>query len=982
MSSVKTTVKPYKLKPSGDSLTRDDLSTWQEVILSHMRQNDKWKDFLPGGQKSKWKAQDDSEVDDWTADVKAALADFTTCLATYSPAGFGETIKRESISFQWVIDLIKETYGLKTRGEHFLGLEELKFNFDGGFTYQQAYMEVKDFVCAGLLSDKDRFEGKDHVGREKLSPATKNFICKEWLCKIDPRLPKHILDTRGHLFTADKPTLSCNQKILCNQIPTLLAELDGKTDGEGEAVTVGYVPTPRRPPTRPRGGRGLLRGAGTFRGYPPRPLPPPPRAQFLSGGCLRCLEAIPARLDASKTHATKDCLWPPNTRPKPNFRVVLVPEEENVSNDDYYEQNEAFSQFYHDASIEDVTDAYDNKDSLQYPYSSSIQTVNFNALPIRKVQTISAKINDINETLTIDSGSEGNCIRLDTCQKLNLKILPLDRDDRSVPTQADGKSLLEIVGQTEFLAVRGKVSLHWTGYVAKTLSAAILCGGPFIEENKIVQELHNKRVVIDSKHYFIEDSPFRPNIQNIKLQESIVIGSNVPKVVREKLHSIHAAHENVFNGDLTGGYNGYSGNFEVDFNFKGGIPPTPNYDNQPCYFSNQDKQLLQDKIDELEEKGICMKVANSNIVPKYAAPCMLVKKHSVRDLKPGEYESLSNTEKLKYNRFILCHNKLSEHIEKQPAKMNKLDEVVRTVGEFEYVITSDLSDSFWQRHIAKNKLPYFAFHSPFKGPYIFLRSTQGLINQSEGLEQMVSVILSDCIMDGYCMVLADNIYVMGHTMDETVKHWRYVLDLLSANNIKLSPKKTACFPERLDLLGWTKVGKHLIPDSHRQNVIANAPLPDSVRGLRSYLGAYRTFFRCKKDMSNILRDLEEFQANKKSSDKLIWTQELEEKFEISKREIKNLDKLYLPKPSDQLVMTSDWSEKGISATLWAMVDNVPHVVSRFSSRLEKSMENMLTSASVKPKTLPCDGEMAAVYIGIKSPVINSHTTYTSPLAKV
>ena len=71
----------------------------------------------------------------------------------------------------------------------------------------------------------------------------------------------------------------------------------------------------------------------------------------------------------------------------------------------------------------------------------------------------------------------------------------------------------------------------------------------------------------------------------------------------------------------------------------------------------------------------------------------------------------------------------------------------------------------------------------------------------------------------------------------------------------------------------------------------------------------------------------------------------------------NLDKLYLPKPSDQLVMTSDWSEKGISATLWAMVDNVPNVVSRFSARLEKSMENMLTSASVKPKTLPCDGEM-------------------------
>ena len=61
--------------------------------------------------------------------------------------------------------------------------------------------------------------------------------------------------------TADKPTLSCKQKIICTQIPTLLAELDGKTDDAGDAVTVGYVPPPRRPSSRSCGGRGLLRGA-------------------------------------------------------------------------------------------------------------------------------------------------------------------------------------------------------------------------------------------------------------------------------------------------------------------------------------------------------------------------------------------------------------------------------------------------------------------------------------------------------------------------------------------------------------------------------------------------------------------------------------------------------------------------------------------------------------------------------------------------
>ena len=99
-AGAKTTIKPYKLKPSsGDTITRDDLATWREVLLSHMRQNDKWKDFLPGGGKQEWKALDDTEENDWEDNIKADFEDFLTCLSTFSPTGFGETVKRESTSF-------------------------------------------------------------------------------------------------------------------------------------------------------------------------------------------------------------------------------------------------------------------------------------------------------------------------------------------------------------------------------------------------------------------------------------------------------------------------------------------------------------------------------------------------------------------------------------------------------------------------------------------------------------------------------------------------------------------------------------------------------------------------------------------------------------------------------------------------------------------------------------------------------------------
>ena len=67
---------------------------------------------------------------------------------------------------------------------------------------------------------------------------------------------------------------------------------------------------------------------------------------------------------------------------------------------------------------------------------------------------------------------------------------------------------------------------------------------------------------------------------------------------------------------------------------------------------------------------------------------------------------------------------------------------------------------------------------------------------------------------------------------------------------------------------------------------------------------------------------------------------MKSKFELSKVKIKTLDKLYIPTPDNQLVLTLDWSKKGISTTLWAVVDRTFLVVARTSCKLEKSQENM------------------------------------------
>ena len=227
--------------------------------------------------------------------------------------------------------------GLISKEENFLDIEDLKLDYDV-ITHQQGFMEIKDFVCAGLVKKGQTINDKVQTVNESLTFAVKNFITKEWLTTIDKRLPKHVKETRGHLFTTSRPSLACNQRILCDQIPAMMAELDKTENISHGNVNIGYVPNLRG--RGQGGGRSMQRrnflSRVPFRGAQVRAPPPAAPGRLSQTGCFRCLEATPARYDAARTHLVKDCPWPAQQRPtrqpnrQPNFRVVVFPEDNQV----------------------------------------------------------------------------------------------------------------------------------------------------------------------------------------------------------------------------------------------------------------------------------------------------------------------------------------------------------------------------------------------------------------------------------------------------------------------------------------------------------------------------------------------------------------------------------------------------------------------------------------------------------------------------
>ena len=108
-----------------------------------------------------------------------------------------------------------------------------------------------------------------------------------------------------------------------------------------------------------------------------------------------------------------------------------------------------------------------------------------------------------------------------------------------------------------------------------------------------------------------------------KMTHKIVIGDNVSAPSRKHLHAVQDKHSCVFDGDMKQGYNGCSGNFDVDFEWINGIPPPPHKGAVPNYCNHQDMQVLQSKIDYLEKQGIVKRKSDLDINVRYASPCML-----------------------------------------------------------------------------------------------------------------------------------------------------------------------------------------------------------------------------------------------------------------------------------------------------------------------------------------------------------------------
>ncbi len=410
---------------------------------------------------------------------------------------------------------------------------------------------------------------------------------------------------------------------------------------------------------------------------------------------------------------------------------------------------------------------------------------------------------------------------------------------------------------------------------------------------------------------------------------------------KQAFQNLHAKYKPVFSPDI-GCYNDESGKMRASINI-GHVEPPTQKGRLPAYNRNN-LQELQHKMDELECMGVLAKPEDLGIIVEHVSPSFLVRKPSGG------------------TRLVTAFNNIANYAKSPPSRVTNCEDVLTFASKWTHIIKTDMTSQFFQLPMKRSSMKYLGVITPFKGIRVYTRAAMGMPGSTEHLDELMFRVLGDLIEEGCVMKIADDLYIGGNSITDLLINWERVLIKFQVNNLRLSPKKTEICPVKTTLLGWVWNAGKISVSSHKLNPLASCEKPKTVKGLRSWIGAYKHIKACIPHYSSLLSDLETAVGGRDSKERVTWTEQLTSAFQTAQAALNDPKAITIPKPSDQLIITTDGAvvNNGIGSVLFIIRNGKRSIGGYFSAKLKSNQQ----------RWLPCEVEALGI-----SMAINHWNTY-------
>ena len=533
-------------------------------------------------------------------------------------------------------------------------------------------------------------------------------------------------------------------------------------------------------------------------------------------------------------------------------------------------------------------------------------------------------------------------------------LLPKDELKLNAPPEFHKEEYISFEPRTESPSLaHDKYSKHWVRPHVSHLTDGILTVTNYSDSPVLIRR-HEQIAIIRPVECYNETMQSKSlPIQPAKLPENTVDYKSViidpDKMLTEsetkQFQKLHHKFKEVFDNRILGCYNGNSGPLKVVINM-GPTQPPQRKGRMPLY-SRTMKEEQQKVCDELEGT-VLVKPENIDITVEYLNPSFLVKKPSGK------------------KRLVTAFGEVGQYAKPQPALMPNTNQVLREIGNWEFILKTDLSSAYWQMPLDKSSMKYCGIVTPFRGIRVYARGAMGMPGTETALEELMCRILGELIYKGNVTKIADDLYVGGESVEKVIEIWEKVLCALSDNGLKLSAPKTECCPASTVILGWLWSKGTLKATPHRVSALAAVEIPVTVRQLRSYIGGYKFLSRVIVNYCDVLSPLEDLTAGGKSSEKIMWNDSALNAFKLSQQRLSDVKTITIPRSSDHLQITTDASQSkfGIAAVLCVIRNNKSYVAGYFNAKYRPHQRDWI----------PCELEALAISTAVShfgQDIINS-----------
>ena len=302
---------PHTLHNQG--VSEDDFNIWQEQLTVYLLQDNQNERFFDEGDYAEWQAEEDfagriqtpvnPDVAGTLPERRRQLRTFISQIAKSCHKSDFQTIMRQSTSFQWIMDKLRENYDIQKKGVHFLNIIDIKWDPTSDITPFAFYNTYRTHIMNNLRKTGDVVSWKSAdplQADEQMTPMLEDLLVYNVLTLIDPRLPGQVKETFGHLMRQNKSLRDFRSEIF-TAVPKLIQDLEIKeaaasiaqvgvtspvSDNTSLNPTAAAINFPRRGQTY-RGSAYRGRGRNAIRG--PQ-LQPRPQQQVTnnSGFCRIC----------------------------------------------------------------------------------------------------------------------------------------------------------------------------------------------------------------------------------------------------------------------------------------------------------------------------------------------------------------------------------------------------------------------------------------------------------------------------------------------------------------------------------------------------------------------------------------------------------------------------------------------------------------------------------------------------------------------